>query len=154
MINARASDGYARAAADAATAKAQQAAGAETAARNTGSSTNLGTLTGTTVTLPLGITPRVGGKLALSAALSGTGTAGQLVTALLRVNGVTFRTMVAEVGATADAWNISFPTVFDDNGGAGFPANVAVAVSVEATAVAALTVLANQAMISAQEVPR
>lgn len=152
--NARADDGYARLAADGAASKAQQAATAETAARNTASITNAGVLTGTTVTLPVAITPRVGGKLGLSAALSGTGTAGQLVTALLRVNGVTFRTMVAEVGATATAWNISFPTVFDDNAGAGFPANVAVTVSVEATATGALTVAANQGMISAQEVPR
>ena len=103
------------------------------------------------VTFSTALTPHTGGALSIQGTISGTGTADQLVTAVLKVNGVTIRTMTVEIGSTTFAWGASLSAI-DDNGGAGFPSGTSVAVSISASAISALTVPAGQASLVVQEV--
>ena len=106
----------------------------------------------TTVTFSAITNPKIGGAFAVEGMLSGTGTAGQLVTVTLRVNGSAFRTMTVEVSPTTSTWQASMSAI-NNNGGAGYPVGTAVTFDVHASAAAALTVPINQAMITTQEVP-
>ncbi len=126
---------------------------ASIAAGNSHSNTNGGDLVGTTIThsaTPT-ITPKVGGKIALWAFLSGTGTAAQNVTASLLVNGVAIRHQVVQVSADG-LWAVSMSAI-DDNTGAGWPNGTPVPLAISATAAGALDVAATQAGMSWEELP-